>query len=69
MTGRLIWNQDRPDIAFDTGMLYGGLHCGDCFQCFLNSRWVNVRLEYTTTWTLVCNDCKIPIRYGLLVSL
>lgn len=69
MTGRLIWNQDRPDIAFDTGMLYGGLHCGECFQCFLNNHWINVRLEYTTAWTLVCNDYEMPIRYGLLVSL
>ena len=24
MIGRLIWNQDRPDIIFDTGTLYVG---------------------------------------------
>ena len=37
MIGRLIWNQDRPDIVFDTGTLYGGLHCGDCFACWLGA--------------------------------
>ena len=36
MIGLLIWNQDRPDIALDTGSLYGGLHCGDCFCCLIN---------------------------------
>ena len=25
MFGRLVWNQGRPDIALDTGTLYGGL--------------------------------------------
>ena len=28
MTGILIQNGDRPDIVFDNGTLYGGLHCG-----------------------------------------
>ena len=41
MIGRLIWNQDRPDIIFDTGALYGGLHCGDCFACWLDVRSSN----------------------------
>ena len=40
MIGRLIWNHDRPDIAFDTGALYGGLHCGDCFQCWMDGQWL-----------------------------
>ncbi len=50
MIGRLIWNQDRPDIVFDTGTLYGGLHCGDCFACWLDGRWLDVRLEYMNDW-------------------
>ena len=33
MTGLLLLNHDRPDIVLETGALYGGLHCGDCFQC------------------------------------
>ena len=38
MIGRLIWNQDRPDIIFDTGTLYGGLHCGDCIMVLEQGR-------------------------------
>ncbi len=53
MIGRLIWNQDRPDIVFDTGTLYGGLHCGDCFACWLDGRWLDVRLEYMNDWVLI----------------
>ena len=34
MVGILIFNGDRPDIALDSGALYGGLHCGDCFQYY-----------------------------------
>ena len=55
MIGRLIWNQDRPDIVFDTGTLYGGLHCGDCFACWLDGRWLDVRLEYMNDWVLIHN--------------
>ena len=52
MIGQLIWNHDRPDIAFDTGALYGGLHCGDCFQCRVDERWLNVRLEYANRFAM-----------------
>ena len=53
MTGLLIFNQDRPDIVLETGILYGGLHCGDCFCCLIDSEWIDVRLEYDTDWVLV----------------
>lgn len=69
MIGRLIWNQDRPDIAFDTGELYGGLHCGDCFQCWLEGHWIHVRLEITDDWVLFCNDCSMPVCYGVSVRI
>ena len=69
MTGRLIWNQDRPDIAFDTGMLYGGLHCGDCFQCWIGGRWLDVRLEYAQDWALIHHHRAEPVCYGALVRL
>lgn len=64
MTGLLIWNQDRPDIALDTGCLYGGLHCGDCFCCRINGEWLNVRLEYNVDWMLIYNGRSIPVCYG-----
>ena len=56
MIGRLIWNQDRPDIVFDTGTLYGGLHCGDCFAYWLDGRWLDVRLEYMNDWAALFPD-------------
>jgi len=30
MKGILVFNSDRPDIAYKNGTMYGGLHCGDC---------------------------------------
>jgi hypothetical protein len=69
MIGRLIWNHDRPDIAFDTGALYGGLHCGDCFQCWMDGQWLNVRLEYTCDWVLLHSGGSMPVRYGVLVRI
>ena len=65
MIGRLIWNHDRPDIAFDTGALYGGLHCGDCFQCWVDERWLNVRLEYAHDWVLLHSDssCRFAMAF------
>ena len=48
MTGILIKTDDRPDIVFEDGSFYGGLHCGECFSVFEPSNgWVPVRLEFT----------------------
>ena len=69
MTGILILNQDRPDIVLETGILYGGLHCGDCFCCFMDGKWIDVRLEYDTGWVLVHQGKNIPICYGVRVRM
>ena len=69
MTGILFLNQDRPDIVLETGTLYGGLHCGDCFYCFINGKWIDVRLEYDTEWVLVHHGSIIPICYGVKVQM
>lgn len=69
MNGRLIWNQDRPDVALDTGFLYGGLHCGDCFSCRIDGQWVPVRLERAEEWVLIHNGHSIPVCYGALVQI
>lgn len=66
MTGILIQNGDRPDIAFDSGTLYGGLHCGDCFDIYSN-RWIRVRLEYLDSWIIVYNGKRYPPPYGARV--
>ena len=68
MTGLLILNHDRPDIALETGVLYGGLHCGDCFRYLLNGEWLDVRLEYENDWVLVHQGKSIPICYGTKIQ-
>lgn len=68
MTGILIFHQDRPDIALDTGRLYGGLHCGECFQCYMNHTWREVRLEYSEDWILLHHGKKLRIPYGSRVQ-
>ena len=68
MIGRFIWDQDRRDIIFDTGALYGGLHCGDCFACWLDGRWLDVRLEYMNDWVLVHNSRFLPVHYNVSSS-
>lgn len=69
MMGRLIWNQDRPDIVWDTGVLYGGLHCGEYFRCWVDGCWTDVRLEYTDDWILLCADRSMPVPYGAHVQM
>ena len=64
MTGILIWNGERPDIAFDNGALYGGLHCGECFEIFADC-WKMVSLELYREWVIVEDGKMTPIHYGL----
>lgn len=68
MMGILIWNGERPDVAFDNGMLYGGLHCGECFEVF-EGCWKEVRLELSQGWMVVENGKMMPIQYGLRVRM
>lgn len=54
MTGILIKLNDRPDILFENGTIYGGLHCGECLSIFEeNIGWIPVRLEFTDNLVLV----------------
>lgn len=69
MIGRLVLDRDRPDIVSDTGALYGGLHCGDCFQCWMNGQWSDVRLEYAHDWILIHDGDPISICYGVPVRI
>lgn len=68
MTGILIQNGDRPDIAFYNGTLYGGLHCGECFAIYFN-RWIKVRLEYLDSWIIIDHGKSYPIPYGVCVRI
>ena len=42
--GTLIYDEEsgRYDIRFSLEHYYGGLHCGECFDVFIGSRWVPV---------------------------
>lgn len=48
-----------------TGILHGGLHCGDCFCCLMDDEWIDVRLEYDTGWVLV-HQCRCLSNYKLV---
>ena len=55
---------ERPDIAFDGGMLYGGLHCVECFEV-LEGCWKEARLELSRGWMVEENGKMMPTHYGL----
>ena len=67
MTGILILSDNRPDIIFDNGTCYGGLHCGECFEIYLD-RWVRIRLEYWSDWILFFEEKSYPLCYGMIVK-
>lgn len=69
MTGILILNQGRPEIFGDTGRLYGGLHCGECFLCYIDDIWTDVRLEYDNDWVILNHGMKRPVPYGSRVKI
>lgn len=72
MTGILIKLDGRPDIIFENGTFYGGLHCGECFSVFEpDTGWVPVRLEFTGDWVLADGNRirKAPVPYGNRVML
>jgi hypothetical protein len=55
--GRLIWdaNAQRPDIMYNDGGYYGGLHCGNTLEAFIRGKWLRARIECRTsddTWYL-----------------
>lgn len=67
MTGILIKLNDRPDIVFEDGTLYGGLHCGECLSIFEEKMgWIPVRLELADDWVLIDGGRAkpIPVPYG-----
>ena len=67
MTGISSKFDGRPDIIFENGTLYGGLHCGECFSVLeTDAGWVSVRLELIDDWVLVDGNRgkTFPIPYG-----
>jgi hypothetical protein len=60
----------RYDILFTDGSVYGGLHCGDCFDFLSAGDWKPTRIEMYSDckeWYLV--DCRGITLDGLTVRL
>lgn len=53
--GILIYDYEteRYNIRFDLEEYYGGLHCGDCIDVFINGAWKSTRIEMLDDWYLV----------------
>jgi len=52
-------NESRPDICYDDGTYYGGLHCGDTLEALCRGKWQPTRIEFRhsdDTWHLVGID-------------
>ena len=69
--GALIWDalNERFDIRFGLEEYYGGLHCGDCLEVKINSRWVSTRIEmkWPDTWYFI--GIKTSEINGLIVRI
>lgn len=54
-SGILIFdlNSDSYDIRFGLEEYYGGLHCGNTLEVFIEDRWIPTRIEKASDWYLV----------------
>ncbi|WP_097034013.1 DUF5348 domain-containing protein [Clostridium tertium] len=58
MEGRLGYNDelDRYGVLVSDLWQKDGLHCGECFDIFINGEWISDRIEYNheiKKWYLV----------------
>lgn len=46
--GTLVYDEEsgRYDIRFSLERYYGGLHCGECFDVLIGSRWCLPALKW-----------------------
>jgi len=56
--GYLFWNaaEKRPDIRYEDGTYYGGLHCGNTLEVLIRDEWQWTRIEVRCSndaWYLV----------------
>lgn len=68
MRGTLVFNGERPDIAYQDGTTRGGLHCGDriVIQASTGDEKI-LRLEYDNDWYCMYAGAAISIPYGCIV--
>ena len=52
--GVLIYyhESDRMDIRFGLLDFYGGLHCGECLEVYIDGKWIPTRIELGSFWYL-----------------
>lgn len=52
--GVLIYDHesDRMDIRFGLLDFYGGLHCGECLEVYIDGKWIPTRIELGSFWYL-----------------
>ena len=70
--GVLVFDKEsnRYDIRFGFEDYYGGLHCGDSFEVFVNGKWIPTRIEMNCVsngWYLV--DIYVIDLSGLAVRI
>lgn len=71
MVGTMIYDKetDRLDVLFKDGTTYGGLHCGDAVEAFIDAGWKWVRVENNGDWYLADGFGAGQIPSNLLVRL
>ncbi len=68
--GYLVFDYESGRYDFEYGIetYYGGFHCGDCLEAYINDKWEHTRFEYSHSekeWYLVgFSDVSLS---GLLV--
>lgn len=70
--GLMMSTGERMDAVFTNGTIYGGFHCGECFQVKIKNKWVEVRIEYGDDWYLIGENDKrvnIPTLIGLPIRI
>lgn len=67
--GALVYDSyaERYDVRFGLDDYLGGLHCGDCFEVKLGSKWIATRIEMYEDWYLVA--IKVHDLRGLMVRI
>ena len=65
--GILYYNKfiERYDICFDVGDLFGGLHCGDCFEVYIDGKWIQTSIEMAASGKWYLTDVTTEKINGL----
>ena len=67
--GTLVYNDDldRIDIRFSLDDYYGGLHCGETMDVFIDGEWIPTQIEKARDWFLI--GIKTDSLPGLIIRI